>query len=132
MRRTASPPAILDALEPLRTHCCNFETHSIYCSYFATQPDEFAQDSISPAILEALAEDAALPQMHLRSPAADLNAGYVPPPDGLLLRGAEGGQEPGLEYDGDSEDELGEMTRVGERRPYVVLIVYHNNSRAGP
>lgn len=102
-------------------HSQKFTCH---VSQFPTQPDEFAQDSISPAILEALAEDAALPQMHLRSPAADLNAGYVPPPDGVLLRGAEGGQEPGLEYDGDSEDELGEMTRVGAgcRSIYVMGI----------
>ncbi|GLC40297.1 hypothetical protein PLESTB_001806600 [Pleodorina starrii] len=77
------------------------------------KPDEFAQDSISPAILESLHEDAALPQMHLRTAAAaDVNSGYLPPPDALLLRGVEAGTEPGLEYDADSEDEMEELAQV--------------------
>ncbi|GFR44518.1 hypothetical protein Agub_g5785 [Astrephomene gubernaculifera] len=76
------------------------------------QPDEFAQDCISPAILESLQDDAALPQIHLRSAAADLHSGYVPPPDSAALRGVEAGSEPGLEYDADSEDELEELAQV--------------------
>ncbi|KAG2495436.1 hypothetical protein HYH03_006383 [Edaphochlamys debaryana] len=79
------------------------------------KPDEFAQDSISPAILESLQEDAALPQMHLRSAAADANSGYAPPHDALVLRGVEAGAEPGLEYDADSEDELEELAQVVAR-----------------
>ncbi|KAG2428812.1 hypothetical protein HXX76_011512 [Chlamydomonas incerta] len=81
------------------------------------QPDEFAQDSISPAILESLQEDAALPQIHLRSAAADANGGYVPPPDAAVLRGVETGSEPGLEYDADSEDELEELAQVVAKSP---------------
>ncbi|GIL66762.1 hypothetical protein Vafri_20263 [Volvox africanus] len=76
------------------------------------KPDEFAQDSISPTILESLLEDAALPQMHLRSPAADVNSGYLPPADSVLMRGVEAGSEPGLEYDADSEDEMEELAQV--------------------
>ncbi|GIL78018.1 hypothetical protein Vretimale_7358 [Volvox reticuliferus] len=76
------------------------------------KPDEFAQDSISPTILESLLEDAALPQMHLRSPAADVNSGYLPPADSMLMRAVEAGSEPGLEYDADSEDEMEELAQV--------------------
>ncbi|KAG2449564.1 hypothetical protein HYH02_005097 [Chlamydomonas schloesseri] len=81
------------------------------------QPDEFAQDSISPGILESLQEDAALPQIHLRSAAADANGGYVPPPDAVVLRGVETGSEPGLEYDAESEDELEELAQVVAKSP---------------
>mgnify|MGYP001806703133 CR=1 FL=1 len=62
-------------------------------------------------------EDAALPQIHLRSAAADANGGYLPPPDAVVLRGVETGSEPGLEYDADSEDELEELAQVVAKSP---------------
>ncbi|KXZ47522.1 hypothetical protein GPECTOR_34g681 [Gonium pectorale] len=76
------------------------------------QPDEFAPDSISPAILESLREESAMPQMNLRSAAADMHSGYAPPPDAAVLRSVEAGVEPGLEYEADSEDELEELAQV--------------------
>lgn len=95
-------------VNPLTPHTSSFPL----CTCVCPQPDEFAPDAINPAILESLLDAAVLPQIHLRSAAADMNGGYLPPPDAVLMRGVEAGSEPGIEYDADSEEEMEELAQV--------------------
>lgn len=65
--------------------------------------------------MDALREDESVSHA-LRAPGSSLLLGWVgyrAPPESAVLRGVESGAEPGLEYDGDSEDELDVMAQVG-------------------
>ncbi|KAJ9518018.1 hypothetical protein QJQ45_004301 [Haematococcus lacustris] len=81
------------------------------------QPDEYAADPISPDILAELREDnlqggAAVGAVGM-PPLTHMSTVYRPPAEDLLTAKVHAGQEPGLEYDCDSEDELVSMASAG-------------------
>ncbi|GFH05664.1 uncharacterized protein HaLaN_00163, partial [Haematococcus lacustris] len=81
------------------------------------QPDEYAADPISPDILAELREDnlqggAAVGAVGM-PPLTHMSTIYRPPAEDLLTAKVHAGQEPGLEYDCDSEDELVSMASAG-------------------
>ena len=80
------------------------------------QPDEFAPTPITPGLLTRLNQDAATADI----PVPKSHAGYVSPPEARVLEEVDEYNEPGLDLDYQSEEELGTLV-AGPAKRFEVM-----------
>ncbi|KAI8463417.1 MAG: hypothetical protein J3K34DRAFT_444097 [Monoraphidium minutum] len=89
-------------------------TVAYICSRFA--PDDYAPDRISPQVTAALQRAATMAGVDASAPPAlevEADCTYYSPTDDMVMEQVEIGNEPGLEYDDVSEDELNAVSDLG-------------------